>query len=307
MEMCVENLTELFTYAKVVENQGFSAASRKLGLPKSTLSKRVSDLERRLGVLLIARSSRAFRVTDVGQEVYRHAQAMIVEADAAAAAVEKRRSEPAGIVRLTASAATCQSGLNHILHRLAEIHPKLQVILHASNSYVDLVQEGFDLAVRAHYESLKDSSLIQRRLGTAPAVLVASGSYLELHGVPKTPYDLDGHSGLFHAPAAGPAIWRLRSAGHRPVEVRPHPRMFADEPSALVSAAIAGLGIAALPLGLCRSDLERRVLVRALPEWDVGRASVSLLTVRNRDALPSVRAVRDFLVASLPKAMSLRP
>ena len=303
----MENLTELFTYAKVVENEGFTAASRKLGVPKSTLSKRVSDLERRLGVSLIARSSRAFRVTDIGKEVYRHAQAMIVEADAAAAAVERRRSEPAGIVRLTTSAATCQSGLNQILHRLAEAHPKIQVILHASNRYVDLVQEGFDLAVRAHYAPLKDSSLIQRRLGTTPAVLVTSRSYLERHGVPETPHDLDGHWGLFHEPAARPAIWRLRAAGHPSVEIQLPPRMYADEPSALVSAAVAGLGIAALPMGLCRSELERRLLIRILPEWDAGRASVSLLAVRKGDALPSVRAVRSFLVASLPEAMNLQP
>lgn len=302
----METLTELFTYAKVVESEGFTAAARKLGLPKSTLSKRVSELERRLGVSLIARSSRAFRVTELGEEVYRHAKAMIAEADAAASAVQRRRSEPAGIVRLTASAATIQSGLNQILHRLAEEHAKVQVILHASNTYVDLLQEGFDLAVRAHYEPLKDSSLFQRRLGTPPAVLVASRSYLERHGAPESPRDLDSHAGLFHAPTIRPATWRLRSAGHRPMDAQPHPRMYADEPSALVSAAIAGLGIAALPMGLCRAELERRALIRVLPGWDAGRASVSVLAVRKADALPSVRVVRDFLVANLPRAMSLQ-
>ena len=154
---------------------------------------------------------------------------------------------------------------------------------------------------------MASSSLIQRRLGTTPAVLVASRSYLELHGMPETPHDLDGHLGLFHEPAARPAIWRLRAAGHPPVEIQLPPRMYADEPSALVSAAVAGLGIAALPMGLCRSELERRLLIRILPKWDAGRASVSLLAVRKGDALPSVRTVRDFLVASLPEAMSLQP
>ncbi|MGK9167241.1 LysR family transcriptional regulator [Inquilinus limosus] len=303
----MQNLTELFVFAEVVDRGGFTAAARSLGLPKSTVSKRVAELERRLGARLIARTSRRFGVTDLGREVHAHARAMIAEAEAAAFAVERRRAAPMGVVKLTAAATTCQSGLTGILPGLAERYPAVQVVLHATNRYVDLVQEGFDLAVRAHYRPLDDLDLFQRRLGTATAVLVASPDYLRHHGAPESPENLSGHHALHSRWGASDSGWVLYGPKGAVAEVRPVPRMVSDEPSTVLGAALAGLGVASLPLGLCRPQLEAGSLLRILPAWTAGRATLSLLSPHKRGDLPSVRAVSDYLAERLPAAMTLEP
>jgi DNA-binding transcriptional LysR family regulator len=298
----MRNFTELFVFAHVVDHGGFTTAARRLRLPKSTVSKRVSDLEKRLGATLIARSSRSFQVTDLGREVHRHAKAMIVEAETAEATAERQRAEPMGVVRLTASPATCQSGLTSILAGLTVRLPDVQVVLHATNRYVDLVQEGFDLAVRAHRRPLPASELVQRRVGQATSILVASPDYLRRRGDPMTPEDLHNHDGLLNAPE--PGSWIVRCAGAM-FEVRPSARLFADEPSTLVRAAAEGFGIASLPLGICRPLLDQGDLRRVLPAWSAGKTTISLLMPYRRGILPSVRAAADYFLETIPTAMSL--
>ncbi|MFC3077802.1 LysR substrate-binding domain-containing protein [Phenylobacterium terrae] len=300
----MRHLTELFVFAHVVDHGGFTAAARRLRLPKSTVSKRVSDLEQRFGATLIARTSRTFHVTDLGREVHRHAKAMIAEGEAAAASAERRQSEPMGVVRMTASAASCQSGLTSVLADLTTRLPRIQVVLHATNRYVDLVQEGFDLAVRAHRNPLPDSELVQRRIGEAVSILVASPDYLRRRGEPAAPEDLHQHDGLLNAPETG--AWVVRSS-ERLFEARPSARLFADEPSTLVRAAMEGFGIAALPLGLCRPLIDQGALRRVLPVWSAGATSISLVMPYRRGVMPSVRAAADHFVETLPTAMTLAP
>ncbi len=285
---------DLMLFARAVEAGGFAPASRRLGVPKSTLSKRAAALEARLGVKLILRSSRSFELTDVGREVYERARAALAEIEGVELAVRSRQMEPSGRVRITASLPTVQMHLAPHLPELARRFPKLEIQVHASDRFVDLAQEGFDIAVRSHFAPLPDSDLVQRVLEREPILLIASPRYLEQRGVPSSPESLAGHDGLYISMAMKP--WTLRHHRRKPCEVAPIPRFVADESTVLLNCAIAGLGIVPLPQSLCAAALQKRRLVRVLPGWTAGEVTTTLLTTHRRGQLPAVKAVMDFLV-----------
>lgn len=298
------NLNDLRLFALVARYGGFTAASRALGVPKSTLSKRVGVLEQTLGARLIQRSSRQFAVTDVGRDCLAHAATLLDAAEAAELAVKGRLGEPTGLVRLTASVPTTRLMLAPILPEIAARWPKLRLALHATDRFVDVVRDGFDLAVRDHFGPLPDSDLVQRRIGHDPGILVAAPAYVARLGAPLAPEDLAGLDGLTADPSE--TLWPLESADGRRLEVAPRPRFHADDAEALLCAAVAGLGIARLPARLCRADLERGALCRVLPDWTSGGVTTTLLIPHRRGQLPAVRVVADFLVARLGGAGDLR-
>ncbi|MES2612746.1 MAG: LysR substrate-binding domain-containing protein [Pseudomonadota bacterium] len=296
------NLNDLQSFVRVVDHGGFAAAARALEVPKSTLSKRVALLEASLGVRLIQRSSRVFVVTDTGQAFYRHAAAMLIEAEAAENVVRGLQAEPAGIVRITASVTTAQLVLAELLPVLAARHPRLQVMLHATDRFVDLVQEGFDIGVRDHSSPLPDSELVQRRVGYEPFYAVAAPSYLAGHGgAPGHPRDLAAHDALLLSPAPSAQVWTFLRGGEA-LAVRPVPRFFADEPWTLLQAALAGVGVGCLPRGLCLPSIEAGRLVRLLPDFGyAGGMTTTLLISHRRGQLPSVRAAVDFLAGGIAR------
>lgn len=287
------NPSDLMLFAQAVENGGFAAAARRLKLPKSTLSKRLAALEAALGVRLVQRTSRRFVLTDMGRELYQHARAVLIEVETAQTTVQRRLAEPSGIVRVTAAIPTVQFQLAEHLPKLAIKYPKLQLVLHASDRFVDLVQEGFDIAVRSHFAPLPDSGLVQRRLRVQPILLMAAPSYLAEHGAPGTPQDLAAHQGLLANDTA--QRWRMRHDDGPEVIVAPRFRMAADESTVLLQAAIAGLGIAPLPDAMCRDALASGALVRVLAGWRAGTVTTTILTPQRRGQLPAVRAVVDYL------------
>ncbi len=182
----MRNLNHFIVFAHVVDHKGFAPAARALNVPKSTLSKRVAELEKTLGVRLINRTSRRFTVTEIGEDFYRHASAMLIEAEAAEAIVKGRLAEPSGTVRITASVPTAQMMLAGLLPPLALTYPKMRVMLHATDRFVDVVQEGFDIAVRDHFAPLPDSGMVQRRVATDAIWLVAAPAYLESRRPPPS-------------------------------------------------------------------------------------------------------------------------
>jgi DNA-binding transcriptional LysR family regulator len=288
------NLNDLYLFVQVVDSRGFAPAARRLGMPKSTLSKRIAQLEQELGVTLVHRTSRSFTVTDIGADFYRHAAAMLIEAEAAEDVVKGRLAEPAGTVRITASIPSVQLTLADLLPDLALKYPKIQLVVHATDRFVDIVQEGFDIALRAHFAPLPDSDLVQRRLSVEPIYLVAAPGYLEQRGVPQHPTELTEHDGLPVSRTLPP--WRLTSDAGEVVEVYAKPRLIADESVTLLRAAEAGLGIACLPRHLCRSALGAGRLAHVLTGWTAGSVTTTLLMPRRRGDLPAVRAVVNFLV-----------
>jgi DNA-binding transcriptional LysR family regulator len=286
------NLNDLVFFVQAVEQGSFAAAGRRLGQPKSTVSKRVAELEAALGARLIHRTSRSFALTDAGRDFYDHARAAVIEADAAETVIRRRLAEPSGRVRITTSVPTAQFHLADRLHALAGFFPKLEIELHVTDRFVDLLQEGFDIAVRSHFAPLPDSGLMQRRVATEQIILVASPAYLAEHGTPERPDDLADHDGLIVAASA--RSWQLTSKGEV-IDVSPRPRMTADESIVLMKSAIAGLGIACLPENIVRPTITEGRLHQVLPAWTAGTVTTTILTPHRRGGLPSVRAVIDFL------------
>jgi DNA-binding transcriptional LysR family regulator len=288
------NLNDLHFFAQAVDSGGFAAAARRLDCPKSTVSKRVATLEATLGVQLLHRTSRRFTLTDVGRDVYDHARAVMIEAEAAQAVVHRRLAEPSGTVRITASVPIAQFLLADRLPILARQYPKLRIQLHVTDRFIDLVQEGFDLAIRSHFAALPDSDLVQRRMSEEPITLVAAPSYVARRGEPPAPEALSEHDGLMTNMTA--KRWRLSDASGRIVEVAPQPLLYADESVSLMKAAEAGLGIVCLPEMISAQAVNEGRLVRVLPAWTAGSVMTTILTPHKRGQLPAVRAVIDFLM-----------
>lgn len=296
------NLNDARMFVVAIDEGGFSSAGRALGVPKSTVSKRVAELERELGVVLVHRSTRRFEPTPIGRELYGRAAAIVALADDAEAVVRGTLAEPAGTVRVTSSLPTAQTWLAPLLPALALRYPALRIVHHATDRFVDVVREGFDVAIRSHFEKLPDSSLVARRIAVEPFWLVAAPSYLAARGAPRTPSELSSHDLLLTAPRVTElhlSDARVDGASaDRPVVVPVRGRYFADESEMLLAAARAGLGITAIPAKMARDDLRARRLRRVLDRWIAGRVTTTVLVPERRAEIPAVRALVDAFVAS---------
>lgn len=285
------NLNDLLIFVRVVDYGGFAAASRAMGIPKSTLSQRLSALEKEIGVRLVQRTSRSFVVTEIGRDFHRHAAAMLIEAEAAEHVIKGRLAEPSGTVRITTSLPIAQFRLAPVLPRLAASYPKVRIELHVSDRFVDIVQEGFDIAIRNHFAPLPDTDLVQRRICLDPAWLVASREYIQEKGMPAGPEDVNGLDGLMAS--SSDTVWRLQNDQGVVAEITPSTRYVANETVCLLEAAKAGLGVACLASSFCGPLVASGALVRLLPDWTGTGVATTLLIPHRRGQLPSVRMIAD--------------
>lgn len=299
------NLNDFFYFVQVVERGGFTAAGRTLGMPKSTLSYRVQQLEAKLGVRLLNRTSRHFGPTKAGEEFYRHALSVVSAAEAAESVVRQRAAEPAGDVRFTTAIGTAQFALRDILMSFILEHPKINVVEYLTSRQVDLLAENFDVAVRAHPGPLADSTLISRTLALAPWILVAATSFLKKAASLKTPDDLKQLPGLFVWRANTAPMWHLRAQETRTEAVlAATPRLISNDMSTLKRAATEGMGIVALPAYVCKKELQSGELTRVLPGWVAGQSTFTAL-LPHRRGLPAVKLFVDYLARHLPKYVAL--
>jgi DNA-binding transcriptional LysR family regulator len=303
----VLDLNDFFYFVQVVDRGGFTAAGRTLRIPKSTMSHRIQRLESELGVRLLNRTSRRFAMTDAGEEFYRHAVVMLHDAELAESAIRHRLTEPTGTVRCTAAMATMQFAICDIVADFLLSYPKVNVVAHATDRNVDIVGENYDVAIRAHSDPLPDSTLVQRVLTPAPWLLFAGSAYLDANEAPKTLEDLRNHPSLFMMRTGVAPVWRLRRSGKTEDEVVMSltPRFLCDDMIALKQAAIAGLGVVALPGYVCREDVRLGALRQVLPAWLAGDSTITALIPYRRGLLPSVRVFIDHLLAELPKRVLL--
>jgi DNA-binding transcriptional LysR family regulator len=299
----MESLDAFYYFAKVVEHGGYAAAGRALAIPKSRLSRHVSELETRLNVRLVNRSTRRFVVTEIGHEVYRHATAMLGEAEAAVAAVEFARAEPRGVVRLSCPVSLAQTPLAGLLPEFFARYPAIRLLIHASNRRVDLLNEGFDLALRVRTRPSGEDGLVMRSFGEARELLVASRDYLDRVGRPQRPEELTGHATLGFFPEADTQTWELTGPNEEIVHVEVAPRLVCHDFVVMHAAALAGTGIALLPEMLVRADLDLGRLEPVLHHWTLPQGVLHVVFKGRRGLLPAVRATLDYLAERLPGAL----
>ncbi len=295
----MQDLNDLYYFAAVVEHGGFAAAERALGIPKSRLSRRISALEAELGVRLLQRSTRRFAVTDVGNSVYRHAQSMLLEAQAAREVVDRLSAEPRGLVRVSIPVGLAQREIPSLLPDFLARYPEVRVQLHVSNRRVDLINEGFDLALRVRDKLNDDGSLVMRSFGQIQERLVASPAYLRRFGRPQVPDDLAAHVTLSMIEDDARQRWELQRNGEsQRVELKPRVAGF-DFPM-LMALAKQGVGITLLPETLCADAVRSGELQVVLPEWKLPQGIVHAVFASRRGMLPAVRVFIDHLAERLP-------
>ncbi len=234
-------------------------------------------------------------MTEVGQEFFERARAALSEVEAAEAIVRDRQAEPSGTVRISASIPVVQGELAACLPALARRYPRLRIEVEVSDRFIDLAQEGIDIALRSHFGPLPDSGLVQRMLGSERIVLVASPGYLAAAPAVDTPEQLRAHAGLLTARHA--TRWTLHGADAHTVQVEPQVALVGNESQLLIAAAEAGLGITVLPHSLCAAAIADGRLQQVLPAWHAGEVTTSVLLPHRRGQLPGVRVVVDALVA----------
>ncbi|HKT64761.1 MAG TPA: LysR substrate-binding domain-containing protein [Burkholderia sp.] len=296
----MHDLNDLYYFVKVVEHGGFTQAGRALDVPKSTLSRRVAALEAQHDVRLLQRTTRHFAVTETGREFYERCLAVLVEADAAREVIERRHAEPRGIVRVSCPTALLEYRVSTLIARFMAIHPAVQVHLEATNRRVDLLSEGFDLALRVRFPPLEDSDLVMRILGDSPQRLVAAPQWLHGRPVPTAPAELAGEPSLDWGPARH-HVWQLVGPSGEHAQLRHHPRYISDDMHALRDAAIHGVGIVQLPCMVVDDDLRDGTLIDVLPGWAPKGGVIHAVFPSRRGLLPRVRLLIDFLAEHIRK------
>jgi DNA-binding transcriptional LysR family regulator len=291
----MQDLNDLRFFAEVVEQNGFAATARKLGMPRSRLSRRIGLLEERLGVRLIHRSTRRFAVTEIGREYYQHCVAMMVEADAAQETIDRMRAEPQGVVRMSCPSSMIYFQVGEMIARFMELCPKVEVLLESTNRGVDVIREGFDLAIRVRFPPLEDSGLVIRKLADSPQRLVASRSLVQAFARPLVPADLSALPSLAWDTAKLEHEWRLDGPGGAVSAIRHRPRLVTEDMVALRLAALRGVGVCQFPTFVVEEDLRTGRLIDLLPDWAPNAGIIHAAFPSRRGLLPSMRALLDFL------------
>ena len=297
----MHDLNDLYYFAMVVDHQGFAAAERALGIPKSRLSRRITQLETDLGVRLLQRSTRRFAVTDVGTSVYRHAQSMLAEAQAAHEVVDRLSAEPRGVIRVSVPVGTAQQQIPKLLPEFLARYPQVRVQLQVSNRRVDIINEGIDVALRVRSKLDDDGSLVMRNFGQIQELLVASPSYLRKMGRPASPDDLAEHVTLSMHEDEVRQRWELHGPDDEVRRIDLKPRVAGFDFPMLMSLATQGVGITMLPETICADAVRKGELEVVLPEWRLPQGIFHAVFASRRGMLPAVRVFIDFLAEKLPE------
>jgi DNA-binding transcriptional LysR family regulator len=291
------DLEGLAIFAKVVETRSFAAAAEELNVSKATVSKAVSRVEKRLRTRLFNRTSRRLALTDAGRQLAGRAAHILAEGEAAEDDALSRSVAVRGLVRL---AAPMSFGVLHVaplLPAFLEKYPEVSIDLHLSDAMVDMIDDGFDAAVRI--AALPDSSLVARRLCGMPVYLVGAPAYLEAQGRPRHPLSLAEHRCIGYGHTNAPETWRFTHKNGKSATVRPSGPLHVNNGEAMMPALIAGTGVGVLPEFIARDALADGRLERVLPEWSLPSTSVHWVTPPGGQRPRRVEVLGEFLAASL--------
>lgn len=280
------NLNEIAIFVKIVETGSFIGASLALEMPKSTVSSKLSSLEKRLGVTLIRRTTRKLHVTEAGKTYYDQCLKAIDQIMAAEEQVTESQASPRGLLRITAPVELGEVILPSIICEFSRKYPKVDLELILTDKTVDLVAEGIDIGIRAG--ELKDSSLIAKKLGSVYFATFASPKYLKTHGAPKTPKDLENHNCILYNPQ-GSGEWKLLGAKEeRAIGLKKH--IVINDFNLIKSLSIMGVGVALLPTFLCADEVKSGKLIRILGNWKSNIRPVHFVYPAQKFVTPKLRA-----------------
>ncbi len=301
------DLNLVSAFVQVVASQSFTGAARALGLPKSSVSRRISELEKELGVELLHRTTRKLSLTEAGRSYFAQAERALSGLEAAAEEAAGLDSEPRGIVRMTAPFDVGVLGLADILVEFGRLYPEIHVDLSLGPDTVKLAEEGFDIGVRTG--RVEDVSLVSKRIGLAEVGLFAAPAYLERRGRPKEFSELAAHDCVLFRGQQGKSIWRLHGPDGNAASVEVHGPISADEILFIRQAVSAGMGIGLLPvlvLPACAERARLEPLERVLPEYTLRGAELHVVTPAGPKRPRRVTLLRDFLVEHLaPRCQKL--
>ncbi len=292
----MDRLSEMEAFSTVVDQGGFTDAARKLGLSKSAISKHVSSLEARLGARLLNRTTRRVSPTEIGLAYYDRARRVLNDACDADALVTSMQATPSGTLRISVATDFGVNHLSPVLGRFLIDYPDISINMVLDNRFVELVSEGFDMAIRIG--DLEDSTLRARKLAETTRVMVAAPSYLERFGRPQRIDDLNDHKLLHYADTSGTGVWKLTSPTGEQRQVRSAGWLSVNDGQSLLNAAISGLGIAYLPSFLTARALADGLVADAMPDLPIKVQGIYAIYPPGNFTQTKVRAFIDFLAGT---------
>ncbi len=287
----MHDLNEMAIFAVVVNTCSFTKAADKLKLPKSTVSRKVSQLEKRVGVRLINRTTRNLKPTETGKLYYAQCMKMLEQAEEADRIVSNMQSEPSGLLRISTPLSFGTPFFIKVIKRFLEKYPKVNIEIIADDKQIDLLENEVDIAFRIG--PLSDSSLIARNLGTARLALCASPDYIARHGEPKSIQDLEKHTCITHPVSP----WVFQTASGK-VEFQPSSRMIANDMEMIRKMVKQGFGIGAVPQILISDDIKANSLVTVLPDYLFQERTFYLVYPSRREPPSKVVAFTDFIFST---------
>ena len=291
----MENLESLRAFVRVVEVGSFSAAGRQLDMAPSSVSRQINEIENQLTARLFHRTTRKLSLTEAGQIYYERVVTILQELDEARLAVSHNNDAPSGIIRITAPTGLCRRHIVPAIAAYQELYPGVKVIIQVSDQYIDIVDEGMDLAIRVG--QLSDSSLVAKKIADARIVICASPKYIKENGAPKVPENLLGHRCINLGSHYRSYVWKFKSnQGNKPIKVSGS--VVVDDGEALVAAAIAGLGIISVPHWIVGGELKQGILKEILKKHPItpNESPIYAVYPHQSHLPPKVRTFIDFLV-----------
>jgi DNA-binding transcriptional LysR family regulator len=290
----LENLPDIAIFVRVVEAASFTQAADALGISQSVVSRSVTALEARLGVRLLNRTTRRLSLTEAGAELYRRASQALGELEEAQLEVTRFQAEPRGLLRVSAPTSFSLMHLAPLVQPFLAVNPGVRINLQLDDRQVDLVEEGFDLAIRV--ARLRDSTLVAQRLAPARQVVCASASYLEKHGEPERPEDLVRHDCIVYTYGQSPGKWRFKTAGNEEEIVVPvQGTLQTNNGMVERAAALDGLGLCLLPTFYIGDELRSGALRAVLTDFPPVELAIYAVYPERRNLSPKVRAYVDYL------------
>ena len=280
-------------YVKVVENNSFSRAAEREGIPVSTISRKISELEKALGTRLLERSTRRLRMTDIGQDYYERCRRGLEEFETANLMVKDQQAQVSGRLRLSVPPSISDVLVIPLIEDFQALYPNAIVNCLVTDRHVNHIEDGIDISLRVG--DLKDSSLVARRLLRYRSVLVASPGYLESAGMPSHPNELPLHALVAFSRWEPAVTWRLENNGETQ-KINVQPRIAINDYAGIQSAVINGLGISEIPSIICGQGLQDGSLVEVMPEWQFAAVTLSAIYPSNRNLSRLVRLFKDFCV-----------